>query len=107
MGEFLNQHNFATLAEAQSAAATWLKDYKEVRPHSSLGYKTPREIVVRKLRQQRSQDRSRKVSRSQSATVRSAPHVAPRNDCARDRSTTSLSVIAKIDRPHPGHLATA
>lgn len=45
--EFLNEHWFATLAEAQQLAAEWLHDYNHVRPHSSLNYLTPMEFVRR------------------------------------------------------------
>jgi len=34
--EFLNLHSFLTLDQARGAAATWLIDFNEVRPHSSL-----------------------------------------------------------------------
>ncbi len=43
--EFLNEHWFTTLAEAQRLAAEWLYDYNHVRPHSSLNYLTPMEFV--------------------------------------------------------------
>ena len=43
--EFLNLHIFRSLPEARSAAADWLEDYNEVRPHSSLRYATPREFA--------------------------------------------------------------
>jgi putative transposase len=43
--EFLNVHIFRTLAEIRDGADIWLADYNEVRPHSSLGYLTPKEFV--------------------------------------------------------------
>jgi len=43
--EFLNMHSFLTLDQARSAAADWLTDYNEVRPHSSLGDRTPKEFA--------------------------------------------------------------
>lgn len=43
--EFLNLHSFLTLDQARSAAAEWLTDYNEVRPHSSLGGRTPKEFT--------------------------------------------------------------
>ena len=43
--EFLNANAFWTLAEMREAAEIWLADYNEVRPHSSLGYLTPKEFV--------------------------------------------------------------
>jgi putative transposase len=44
--EFLNQHNFVTIADAQEGARAWLDDYNGVRPHSALGYLTPREFAA-------------------------------------------------------------
>ena len=43
--EFLNVYHFRTLWEMRDAAEAWLIDYNEVRPHSSLGYLTPKEFV--------------------------------------------------------------
>jgi len=43
--EFLNLHIFLTLDQARDAAAAWLLDYNEVRPHSSLGDRTPKEFA--------------------------------------------------------------
>jgi len=43
--EFLNLHTFVTPDQARDAAATWLLDYNEVRPHSSLGDRTPKEFA--------------------------------------------------------------
>jgi putative transposase len=43
--EFLNMHAFWNLPEIRDAADLWLVDYNEVRPHSSLGYLTPKEFV--------------------------------------------------------------
>lgn len=43
--EFLNEHWFATIAEAQVLAEAWRVDYNTVRPHSSLGYRTPEEYI--------------------------------------------------------------
>ena len=43
--EFLNLHSFLTLNDAREAAAAWLIDYNEVRPHSSIGNLTPSEFA--------------------------------------------------------------
>jgi len=43
--EFLNMHAFANLVQARLAAETWRNDYNDVRPHSSLGNRTPNEFV--------------------------------------------------------------
>ena len=45
--ECLNEHWFATLAEARALIAAWRRDYNEQRPHSSLGYLTPVEFAGR------------------------------------------------------------
>lgn len=44
--EFFNEHVFTTLAQAQAAAADWLIDFNEVRPHQSLRYRTPNEFAA-------------------------------------------------------------
>lgn len=43
--EFLNAEAFWTLPEMRDAADVRLVDYNEERPHSSLGYLTPKEFV--------------------------------------------------------------
>jgi putative transposase len=47
--ECLSQHWFASLAEAREILQAWKKDYNEVRPHSSLGDRTPKEVAERVL----------------------------------------------------------
>ena len=44
--ECLNDHWFQTLLQAQDTIHAWREDYNTVRPHSSLGYKTPAEFVA-------------------------------------------------------------
>ena len=39
--ELLNGEIFTTLKEAQVLTELWRRDYNQVRPHSSLGYKPP------------------------------------------------------------------
>lgn len=43
--ECLNVHWSADLAEARRQIQEWSDDYTRVRPHSSLGYRTPAEAV--------------------------------------------------------------
>jgi putative transposase len=43
--EFLNLHSFLTLDQARESAAAWLIDYNEIRPHSSIGNRTPKEFA--------------------------------------------------------------
>ncbi len=43
--ELLNETLFHSLAQARSVLAAWRKDFNEVRPHSSLGYLTPRDCA--------------------------------------------------------------
>ena len=45
--ECLNEHVFRNLAHAQAVIAQWRTDYNERRPHSALGYLTPREFAAR------------------------------------------------------------
>jgi putative transposase len=45
--ELLSTESFANLREAQALAAIWIRDYNEARPHSSLGYLTPKEFAAR------------------------------------------------------------
>ncbi len=41
--ECLNEHWFTSLSDARRTIETWRRDYNGVRPHSSLGYRTPTE----------------------------------------------------------------
>jgi putative transposase len=43
--ELLNAHTFLDIHDARERAETWRKDYNEIRPHSSLGYRTPKEFA--------------------------------------------------------------
>jgi putative transposase len=45
--ECLNEHWFMSLGEARQTIEAWRRDYNEVRPHSALGNRTPREFTVR------------------------------------------------------------
>ena len=47
--ECLSQHWFASLAEAREILQAWRKDYNEIRPHSSLENRTPKEVADRVL----------------------------------------------------------
>ncbi len=43
--EFFNEHRFMTIFEARRKAADWQRDYNDVRPHSALGNRPPREFA--------------------------------------------------------------
>jgi hypothetical protein len=43
--ELLNAHTFLDIQEARRRAECWRQDYDETRPHSSLGYRTPKEFA--------------------------------------------------------------
>jgi len=45
--ECLNQHWFLSLEDAKRKIEDWWRDYNSHRPHSSLGYLTPKEFAVR------------------------------------------------------------
>jgi putative transposase len=45
--ECLNEHVFRNLAHARAVITQWRTDYNERRPHSTLGYLTPREFAAR------------------------------------------------------------
>ena len=44
--ECLNEHIFSSLVEARRIIEAWRIDYNTVRPHSSLGYLTPKEFAA-------------------------------------------------------------
>jgi putative transposase len=44
--ECLNQHWFMGLEDAQQRFDDWRKDHNEVRPHRSLGHRTPTEFAA-------------------------------------------------------------
>lgn len=44
--EFLDREEFESEPQARAAAAVWREEYNTERPHSSLGYKTPREFAA-------------------------------------------------------------
>jgi len=43
--ELLNAHTFLDIQDARQRAECWRQDYNEIRPHSSLGYRTPKEFA--------------------------------------------------------------
>lgn len=43
--ELLNAHVFLDIEDARLRADQWKQDYNEIRPHSSLGYRTPSEFA--------------------------------------------------------------
>ena len=43
--ECLNAHWFLSLDDAQSKISAWRQEYNEHRPHSALGYRSPREFI--------------------------------------------------------------
>jgi len=47
--ECLNVHWFLSLEDAREKIEKWRVDYNEFRPHSSIGYKTPREYAMMAL----------------------------------------------------------
>lgn len=43
--ELLNETMFKTMSHVRAMIAAWVKDYNEERPHSALGYATPRDFA--------------------------------------------------------------
>jgi putative transposase len=41
----LNTHWFTSLRQARNIIEYWRRDYNRVRPHSALGYATPKEFA--------------------------------------------------------------
>jgi putative transposase len=74
--ECLNEHWFRTLNEARHTIEAWRRDYNEVRPHSSLGNRTPQEFTAR------------------AATLRSptAPFELPRREEQKQETTSELTL---------------
>jgi hypothetical protein len=44
--ECLNENWFSSLADAREKITRWKEDYNELRPHSSLQYRTPMEFAA-------------------------------------------------------------
>jgi putative transposase len=42
--EFLERHEFETVADARAKGSSFRREYNRIRPHGSLGYKTPEEF---------------------------------------------------------------
>ena len=47
--ECLNEHWFLSMRHAREVIAAWRLEYNEERPHSALGYQTPKEFIKRFL----------------------------------------------------------
>jgi transposase InsO family protein len=43
--ECLNEHWSSSITEVKAIVEAWRQDYNTVRPHSSLGYRTPEQVV--------------------------------------------------------------
>ena len=44
--ECLNEHDFVSLVDVQLTLAAWRAKYNSLRPHGSLGWKTPEEFAA-------------------------------------------------------------
>jgi transposase InsO family protein len=70
--ELLNRELFGTLAEAGVIIEQWRREYNEERPHSSLGYQTPREFArqsVLKLRSATPPSASKPINQKPTAVL--------------------------------------
>ena len=43
----MNIHWFMSLDDARAKMEAWRRDYNEIRPHSSIGHKTPIKLMKR------------------------------------------------------------
>ena len=53
---------FDSLSEAREVVENWRRDYNDLRPHSSLGYKTPSEFAKAWAEKNRQEDSARAAS---------------------------------------------
>ena len=60
--ECLNMELFASIREAQELVEIWRREYNDLRPHSSLGYKTPSEFARDSRDENESEDFARAAS---------------------------------------------
>lgn len=67
--ECLNRELFGSLEEARTIIEQWRDEYNELRPHSSLGYQTPREFALSTPTELRSGFALPPLSRTQPKTI--------------------------------------
>jgi putative transposase len=53
--ELLNMYTFSSIFDARQSADAWRSDYNEIRPHSALGFLTPREFAEKSKKHHTSQ----------------------------------------------------
>ncbi|MGH9892939.1 MAG: IS3 family transposase [bacterium] len=68
-GEFLNLELFGTVPGAQVTSDLWRRHYNEARPHSSLGYLTPREFRLKWDAQHQARPNGKTDGRKKEATM--------------------------------------
>lgn len=68
-GEFLNLEIFGTVPGAQVTSDLWRRHYNEARPHSSLGYLTPKEFRMRWEAQHPSDQKRKRSGRTKERTM--------------------------------------
>ncbi len=69
--ECLNEHVFSSLAQARRVIEAWRIDYNTERPHSSLGYLTPKEFAAswRAVHQKQSPETAPRPATDRAAAV--------------------------------------
>jgi hypothetical protein len=92
--EFLNGEIFYSLKEVQVLAERWRIHYNTIRPHSSLGYRSP----APETRQAQNQNR---VWRSgKQSTLPTSPHPRRRRDTDKTRcAKLTIQLVQKIGQP--------
>jgi len=68
-GEFLNLELFGTVPGAQVTSDLWRRHYNEARPHSSLGYLTPREFRLQWEAEHQARQDGKRNGRTKEATL--------------------------------------
>ena len=82
--ECLNASWFQNLFEARRKIAAWRKEYNEERPHSSLGYRTPKEFAVQARNQSYGKDGDEAALENASAFASGVSHFSTAPAAARN-----------------------
>jgi putative transposase len=91
--ELLNLEVFANLAEAKALAAHWKWEYNHVRPHSSLGYRTPAAFAAQCGNNNGNKDNGMEISGAPPPNPWLLSPPDNNNDNSRESDYTGLTLI--------------